>query len=142
VFIYFLAARFGKEPDWLTPLLVFAIPAGLLTSMYFQPYDLFLCLPSIICLGTLDRNRRLPANLSVFAGSAILIFVFPIYTYLYFRQEPVNPYVLLLLAFCACGWLTLRRSQEFSGSAAPSGSPGSSAPPSSPGSPGFGEQSG
>lgn len=99
LYIGWLGWRFRRSRNWLEAGLIGGLPLVLLASPYCHPYDLLILLPAVCCY---DAARFMPLfrfEREVLLISFLVLFVFLIYTSIYFAKVPINVHFLWYAAF-------------------------------------------
>jgi Glycosyltransferase family 87 len=96
----YMAGRvFGSSQHWLEAGLMAALPISLVTAPYLHPYDLLITLPSAFAFATAKLDVRLPYERELLLLAYAFLFVFFIYSPIYFSGWALNPHLVFFLIF-------------------------------------------
>lgn len=92
IFLGWLGYRHRQRSNWLEIGTLVTMPVGFVTSLYVQPYDLVLLLPSICVFGYVLQNRR-PTGITmiVLCAAMAIEFFFLVYVPTYFSKSAFYP---------------------------------------------------
>lgn len=101
--IFVTGRKFANSKYWLEAGLIFAVPLGMVSCLYFFDYDLVLLIPTLIVLMQNRIQDHIPPPILALGMLGALIYFVPFSIYIhYYYLLPggvVNPYFVTLLVF-------------------------------------------